>query len=105
MSSQENNNRHILQEYRRLLIKSESQKTRLSMINEISNTINSLTNLEEIFKAVVSKLKWILDYDSCSICVLSKDKNQYTIYTCFDSKKTSLLETTEYNWVVVLQVG
>ena len=93
---QESNNKELLEKYQRLLLESESLATRLSVINEISNTITSLAKLEDVFKVIVTKLKWVLDYHSCSICILSEDRSHYTIHTHFDTKRVISLEDKHF---------
>jgi len=93
---QELNNKELLEKYQRLLLESESLAARLSLINEISNTITSLAKLEDVFKVIVTKLKWVLDYHSCSICILSEDRNHYTIHTHFDTKRVIFLEDKHF---------
>jgi len=93
---QESNNKELLEKYRRLLLESESLATRLSVINEISNTITSLAKLEDVFKVIVTKVKWVLDYHSCSICILSEDRSHYTIHTHFDTKRVISLEDKHF---------
>lgn len=93
---QESNNEEILEKYQRLLLESESLATRLSIINEISNTITSLAKLEDVFKVIMTKLKWILDYHGCSICILSEDRSHCTIHTLSDAKRVISLEDKHF---------
>ncbi|MGB7290729.1 MAG: sigma 54-interacting transcriptional regulator [Thermodesulfobacteriota bacterium] len=90
------NEEELSEKYRRILIESESLATRLSIINEVANTITSLTNIDEIFKVIVNNLKWVFDYHSCSICLLSDDRTYYTIQAHYDPKRISSLKDKRF---------
>ena len=84
---QELNKEELMEEYQRLILESESMAVRLNVINEISNAISSQENFENVFIVIANKMKWVLDYNICSICILSEDRSHYTIHSHFDTKK------------------
>jgi len=77
----------LLQTTRHLLAEVQGLSSRLVAVNEIANTINRTLNLDEIFRVVGKKAKWLLDFNHCSICLNNYD-DSFRLVTLFGQNFT-----------------
>ncbi|MGQ4647464.1 adenylate/guanylate cyclase domain-containing protein [Lyngbya aestuarii] len=75
----------LLQTTRHLLAEVQGLSSRLVAVNEIANKINCTLNLDEIFRVVGKKAKWLLDFNHCSICLKNYD-DSCRLVTLFGAK-------------------
>lgn len=48
------------------------QSARYGMLSEVVLLIAKTTDLQRLFKEMISKIKWVLDFDRCTVAMLNK---------------------------------
>lgn len=82
---------HLLLTTRRLLVELQALSSRITAVQEIATAINRTLNLDEILQVVRHQVKWLLDFEHCSI-YLGDEAKQGNLITLFGP-------TTEQEWL------
>lgn len=72
----------LLQTTQRLLTEVQALSSRIAAVNEIATAINQCLSLDEIFRIVGKKAKWLLDFEHCSIYLQNPD-GSYRLISLF----------------------
>jgi len=72
----------LLATLRSVLTEAEALSSRIAAVNEISIAINRTLDLDEILRVVRKQVKWLLDFDHCSVC-LQDDDNSWRFVNLF----------------------
>lgn len=61
-----------------MLVEMQSLSCRIAIVNEIAVEINRSLDLQEILSVVGQQVKWLLDFDHCSVCLYqAPDTREY----------------------------
>ncbi len=63
----------LLVTLRSVLTEAEALSSRIAAVNEISVAVNKTLDLNEILRVVGKQVKWLLDFDHCSVCLENDD--------------------------------
>jgi len=72
----------LLGTLRSVLTEAEALSSRIAAVNEISVAVNRTLDLNEILRVVGKQVKWLLDFDHCSVC-LENDDNTWRFVNLF----------------------
>lgn len=72
----------LLSTLRSVLTEAEALSSRIAAVNEISVAVNRTLDLNEILRVVGKQVKWLLDFDHCSVC-LENDDNSWRFVNLF----------------------
>lgn len=75
---------------RQLLVDVQALSSRIAAVQEMATAINRSLDIEQILAVISQHAKWILDFDSCSICLL-KDDQQTELRVLSDLTASALL--------------
>lgn len=68
---------------RRLLADMQALSSRIAAVQEIVTAINQSLELDEILDIVGHQAKWLLDFDSCSVCLVEENSSEPNLITLF----------------------
>ncbi len=66
---EDQNRDELLETARLLLVETDALSSRIAAVNEIGVVVNRSLNMEAILKAVTKHLKWLMDFEYCSLCL------------------------------------
>ncbi len=73
---------------RRLLADVQALSSRIAAVQEIATAINKSLELDEILNIVGRQAKWLLDFHSCSVCLVDNELREPAILTLFGTSVT-----------------
>ncbi len=65
----------------------EAQAARFGMLQEVVLLINKATELEPLLKNATKRVKWVLDFERCTLSLLRDDGQTYSIRTLLETRR------------------
>jgi signal transduction histidine kinase/CheY-like chemotaxis protein/PAS domain-containing protein len=65
----------------------QMQAARYGLLSEIVLLISRTTDYQELLAQLVGKVKWVLDFDRCTLALLSDDGQSYALQTLFETRR------------------
>ncbi len=72
----------------------DSRTPRLGILFELVLNIAKASDLERAYVDLIGRLKWVLDFDRCTLALLNRDSTTYELRTLFDSRRGVALGRT-----------
>ena len=63
------------------------QAARAAMLSELVLLISKTADLDQLLKQFVGKVKWVLDFDRCTLALLDAGGDTYQLQTLLESRR------------------
>jgi signal transduction histidine kinase/DNA-binding response OmpR family regulator/HPt (histidine-containing phosphotransfer) domain-containing protein len=63
------------------------QAARYAMLSEVVLLMSGTTDFQSLLKRFVSKVKWVLDFNRCTLALLDRDTQTYELQTLFETRR------------------
>lgn len=63
------------------------EKARFALLSEVVLQIAKTPDLDQLLAAVVNKLKWVIDFERCTLALLNEDESTYALRTLMETRK------------------
>jgi signal transduction histidine kinase/CheY-like chemotaxis protein/HPt (histidine-containing phosphotransfer) domain-containing protein len=63
------------------------QAARYGLLSEVVLLIAQTPDLDQLLKRLIGKLKWVLDFDRCTLALLDQDGQTYHLQTLFETRR------------------
>jgi signal transduction histidine kinase/DNA-binding response OmpR family regulator/HPt (histidine-containing phosphotransfer) domain-containing protein len=60
---------------------------RYAMLSEVVLLISQTADLQRLLKQLVGKIKWVLDFDRCTLALLERDSSTYELQTLLETRR------------------
>src|SRR5512142_654893 len=67
--------------------KVQIQAARYGLLSEVVLLIAQTPDLDLLLKRLIGKLKWVLDFDRCTLALLDEDAQTYQLSTLFETRR------------------
>ncbi len=71
------------------------ESTRYGMLSEVVLLIAKTTDLARLYKDLINKIKWVIDFDRCTLALLNNDGETYRLQTLFESRRETAALITD----------
>jgi signal transduction histidine kinase/DNA-binding response OmpR family regulator/HPt (histidine-containing phosphotransfer) domain-containing protein/PAS domain-containing protein len=65
----------------------QMQMARYSLLSEVVLVIAQTSDLNEMLHGALSKMKWVLDFDRCTLALVNADENSYDLQTLIETRR------------------
>ncbi len=72
------------------MVKAEAEKSQIArygMLSEIVLLISETEDLEQLLDQLIGKVKWVLDFNRCTLALLNSDEQTYQLRTLFETRR------------------
>ena len=63
------------------------QAARHAMLSEVVLLISETADFQSLLKRFIGKVKWVLDFDRCTLALLNNDTQSYELQTLFETRR------------------
>jgi signal transduction histidine kinase/CheY-like chemotaxis protein len=63
------------------------QAARYGMLSEVVLLIAKTTDLQQLLKELIGKIKWVLDFERCTLALLNDDAQTYQLQTLLETRR------------------
>jgi signal transduction histidine kinase/DNA-binding response OmpR family regulator/HPt (histidine-containing phosphotransfer) domain-containing protein/PAS domain-containing protein len=63
------------------------QAARHAMLSEVVLLISETADFQSLLKRFIGKVKWVLDFDRCTLALLNSDTQSYELQTLFETRR------------------
>jgi len=63
------------------------QAARYAILSEIVLLIAKTPDLQQLLKQLINKVKWVLDFDRCTLALLNDDGQAYQLQTLLEPRR------------------
>ena len=63
------------------------QVARHAMVSEVVLLISETADFQSLLKQFIGKVKWVLDFDRCTLALLDSDTQTYELQTLFETRR------------------
>ena len=63
------------------------QAARYGMLSEVVLLIAKTGDLQQMLKGLIGKVKWVLDFDRCTLALLNDDGQTYQLQTLMETRR------------------
>jgi GAF domain-containing protein len=63
------------------------QAARYAMLSEVVLLISETADFQSLLKRFIGKVKWVLDFDRCTLALLNNDTQTYELQTLFETRR------------------
>ncbi len=63
------------------------QATRYALLSEVVLMMSKMTDLQKLLQQLVSKVKWVIDFNRCTVALINPDKTTYNIQTLLETRR------------------
>ena len=63
------------------------QAARYGMLSEVVLLIAKTPDLQRLLKGFIGKVKWVLDFDRCTLALLNSDRQTYQLQTLMETRR------------------
>ena len=63
------------------------QAARYGMLSEVVLLMAQATSLPQLFRQLINKVKWVLDYDRCTLALIDADGQTYSLQTLMEVRR------------------
>src|SRR6185436_20097248 len=74
---------------------SQIQTARYGMLSEVELLIAKTADFERLQKEIIGKIKWVLDFNRCTLALLNSDGQTYQLKTLFEARRNVPLVAEE----------
>jgi len=71
----------------------QKQKARFALLSEVVLLIAKTPDLDQLLAGAINKLKWVIDFERCSLALLNMDSESYDLRTLMEARRD--VETIE----------
>ncbi len=65
----------------------QAQAARHALLSEVVLLIARTPDLDQLLKGCMSKLKWVFDFERCTLAILNEDGNTYSLQTLLETRR------------------
>jgi hypothetical protein len=73
------------------------QAARYALLSEIVLLIAKTTDLSQLQKQLIGQVKWVLDFERCTLALLNGDKQTYQLQTLLETR--AICHTQRSDWL------
>ncbi|MEJ2559629.1 MAG: hypothetical protein P8186_26105 [Anaerolineae bacterium] len=63
------------------------QAARYGMLSEVVLLIAQTADLQQLLKRLIGQVKWVLDFDRCTLALLNEDGQTYQLQTLLETRR------------------